>query len=141
MVAEAVLLKWSDLSKPFDIEADASDYQLGSVLKQAGNPIAFFSRKLTPPRRKYTTIMKELLSIVETLSEFRSLLKGNEIRVQTDHNVCYSHQRTRFNVAPTIGRLCSHIHLQTWLVQCRSRFFISLSARGGRPGVVRRQTQ
>ena len=85
MVSEAILLQWPDLSQPFDIETDASDYQLGAVIKQNGNPIAFFSRKLTPSQRKYTTILKELLSIVETLSEFRSLLKGNEIRVHTDH--------------------------------------------------------
>lgn len=85
LIAEQILLQWPDLNKPFDIETDASDYQLGAVIKQDNVPVAFFSRKLTQAQRNYTTIEKELLSIVEVLAEFRSLLKGGEIRIYTDH--------------------------------------------------------
>ena len=85
LIAEQIMLSWPDLNKPFDIETDASDFQLGAVIKQDGRPIAFFSRKLTNAQRNYTTIEKELLSIVEVLAEFRSLLKGGEIRIYTDH--------------------------------------------------------
>jgi hypothetical protein len=85
MIASHVLLTYPDPNLPFDIEPDASDYQLGAVIKQLGKPIAFFSRKLTSSQRNYSTIEKELLSSVETLEEYRSLLKGAEIRIHTDH--------------------------------------------------------
>ena len=49
------------------------------------HPIAFFSRKLPPSQRNYTTLEKELLSIVETLVEYRTILYGNKILAFIDH--------------------------------------------------------
>ena len=59
--------------------------QLGSVISQEGKPIAFYSRKLNPAQTRYTTTERELLSIVETLKEFRNILFGQQLVVHTDH--------------------------------------------------------
>jgi RNase H-like domain found in reverse transcriptase/Reverse transcriptase (RNA-dependent DNA polymerase)/Integrase zinc binding domain len=90
IIAQEVLLTHPNFSKPFEIHTDASKYQLGSVISQEGKPIAFYSRKLTPPQLNYTTTEKELLAIVETLKEFRNILLGQTIIVYTDHkNLTY----------------------------------------------------
>ena len=70
LVASETLLAYLDHNIPFHIETDASDLQLGTVIKQNGKPVAFYTHKLTPAQRNYSTIEKELLSIVEPFREF-----------------------------------------------------------------------
>ena len=55
------------------------------MISQDGKPIAFYSRKLNDAQTRYTTTERELLSIVETLKEYRNILLGHEIEVFTDH--------------------------------------------------------
>lgn len=96
LVAQETLLVYPDPNVPFLIETDASDYQLGAVLKQNGKPVAFFSRKLTEPQRKYSVIEKELLSILETLEEFRQMIWGTKILIRTDHqNLAHANIRSQ----------------------------------------------
>ena len=85
VLARATLLAYPDFSKEFVIHTDASKFQLGSVISQDNKPIAFYSRKLKPAQTRYTTTERELLSIVETLKEFRNILLGQRIVVHTDH--------------------------------------------------------
>ena len=90
IIAKEVMLAYPDFSLPFEIHTDASHYQLGAVISQQGRPIAFYSRKLNPAQTRYTTTERELLSIVETLKEYRNILLGHEIEVFTDHkNLVY----------------------------------------------------
>ena len=85
VIARETLLAYPDFNQPFDIHTDASHTQLGAVISQNNKPIAFYSRKLNPAQTRYTTTERELLSIVETLKEFRNILLGQQIVVYTDH--------------------------------------------------------
>ena len=90
LIAQETLLAFPDFSNPFEIHTDASKVQLGACISQEGKPIAFYSRKLNPAQTRYTTTERELLSIVETLKEFRNILLGQELVVYTDHeNLTY----------------------------------------------------
>jgi hypothetical protein len=72
------------------VYADASNKQLGSVIIQEGKRLAFYSRKLNSAQKRYITGEQELLSIVETLKEFRDILLGQQAIVHTDHlNILY----------------------------------------------------
>ena len=93
IVARETLLAYPDFTKPFHIYTDASKHQMGAVIVQDGKPIAFYSKKLSPAQTRYTTTERELLSIVETCKEFRTILLGHEIIVHTDHlNLTYKQQ-------------------------------------------------
>ncbi|MGH3055234.1 MAG: RNase H-like domain-containing protein, partial [Gaiellaceae bacterium] len=85
IMGRQILLTFPNFSIPFHIYTDASDAQLGSVIMQDEKPIAFYSRKLTPTQRRYTVMERELLSIIETLKEYRGILLGFPLYIYTDH--------------------------------------------------------
>lgn len=85
VISKQVLLSYPDFNAPFVIYTDASKTQLGGVITQDNKPLAFYSRKLNPAQTRYTTTERELLSIVETLKEYRTILLGHKIIVYTDH--------------------------------------------------------
>jgi hypothetical protein len=79
------VLIFSDFNRFFEIHTDASDYQLGSVISQDQKPIAFYGKKLTATQRNYTGREREMLSIVETLNEFCTMLLGHKLKIYADH--------------------------------------------------------
>ena len=101
LVIKDTLLVFPDSNRQFLIETDASNYQLGAVIKQCNDKlqqnmsIAFYSQKLTPTQQNYTTIEKELLTIVEVFKEFHQMLLGSKLIVYTDHKNL-THHMTHF---------------------------------------------
>ena len=58
--------------------------------------IALYSRKITGDQKRYTVTKKELLSIVKTLKEFRTILLGKIMRIYTNHkNLMCKHFNNR----------------------------------------------
>ena len=85
IVGQETLLSYPDFDIPFEIYTDASHTQLGAVISQNNKPIAFYSKKLQLAQTQYTATEGELLSIVETLKEFKIILLGQQIEVYTNH--------------------------------------------------------
>jgi hypothetical protein len=85
MISQDCMLRYPDQNLPFHIYTDASDCHLGAVIVQNGIPIAYYSRKLTETQKKYTTLVKELLSIFMTFKEFETMLLSADITIHTDH--------------------------------------------------------
>lgn len=84
-LAKAVLLSLPDFTQPFDIYGDASGKQIGELIQQQGTLIASYSRSLAPAQRNYTTMELELLSVVEILKEYKTILLRFPVVVHTDH--------------------------------------------------------
>jgi hypothetical protein len=85
------MLSFPDYGRKCFLFTDASKYQIGAVVIQKNDdgtwraPIAFFSKKMNPAQQKYTVMEQELLSIVESLKFFRTMLLGHLIVIYTDH--------------------------------------------------------
>ena len=82
-----------DWTKPFFLATDASDVGIGAVLLQPDDkgfehPVSYFSKKLSPCQRKYSTVEKETLAVIMALQHYEAYLAGgvSPIEVRTDHN-------------------------------------------------------
>ena len=59
-----------DHNKWFGIHTNTSDFQLGTCIIQERRPVAYFSCILTMSQQNYTTLEKEILSIIALLKGF-----------------------------------------------------------------------
>ncbi|KFD60666.1 hypothetical protein M514_27175 [Trichuris suis] len=86
----APILRLPDFTKPFTLDVDASGEGIGAVLSQryedGEHPVAYASRALTKPERRYCATRRELLALVWACKHFRPYLYGARFSVRTDHN-------------------------------------------------------
>ncbi|KHJ41623.1 hypothetical protein D918_08270 [Trichuris suis] len=77
------VLQLPDFSVPFILDTDVSDTAIGAVLSQTDvqgreHPVAFASRTLTRPDRRYCVTRREMLAVITFVEQFRPNLR-------TDH--------------------------------------------------------
>ena len=98
------VLAYPDPEKPFVLTTDASGRALGGVISQDHGkglqPIAFYSRKLTPAERNYPTHDREMLALIASLKHWRHYLMGAaRSRAYTDHQAL-RHFATQPHLSP-----------------------------------------
>ena len=64
MLVKAMLLRYPDHNKPFHIYTNASNVQFGAAIFQEGHLVALYTHKLNSSQRNYSTIDKELLTML-----------------------------------------------------------------------------
>ena len=74
-----------DLHQPFEIETNASDYALDTVISQSSHPVVFHSDTFSDTVRRYSTYENELYAIVQALKQWRHYIIGKETIILTDH--------------------------------------------------------
>jgi transposase InsO family protein len=88
-VASAPVIHMPDLSKPFVLTTDASNFAVGAVLTQGAGAdervIAFESKKLSPAETRYPVHDREMLAVIYALKKWRHYLLGTHTTVVTDH--------------------------------------------------------
>jgi len=101
----APTLSCPNFEEPFVLQTDASSVGLGAVLTQTiegeEKVIAFASRALADPEKRYSVTEQECLAVVWAIQKFRPYLEGYKFTVITDH----SSLRWLHNLKNPTGRL------------------------------------
>ena len=88
LLVSTPLMRNPDFTRTFVVQTDAFGTGVGAVLSQGEDgdrQVAYFSRKLLPREKAYSTIQKECLAVVLALKYFQVYLLGKPFVVQTDH--------------------------------------------------------
>jgi hypothetical protein len=133
LMAADVLLDYLSHNIPFEFYTEASDYQLGAVIMQNGKPVAYYYlQKLNAMQRNYTTMEKELLSVIMMLQEFHPVPYQAKLTVftypktLTYHNLNLQHVCCWRNVLEELSNL--EIHQRARQCYCGCLFLSSHQA-------------
>ena len=100
------ILALPKVDRPYVIETDASEYQIGCTLLQEQDdglphPVGYWSRSLTQAERNYSTTERECLSVVWAVTSLRPYIENTKFTVRTDHDCL----RWLMNLTESTGRL------------------------------------
>ena len=99
IMAQDTLVSLPQYGQEFTVHTDANDEHIGGIISQdTGEKVrilAYFSKKFNKAQESYPVTEKELLSTVETLKTFRTMLLDQKITVYTDH-LNLTHHNTQF---------------------------------------------
>jgi len=86
---EAPILAYPDISKPYKVYTDASNFAIGAALVQDSEMgervIQYLSHQLNETQQRWPIIEKEAYAIVYSVQKFRPYLLGSKFTVMTDH--------------------------------------------------------
>jgi cleavage and polyadenylation specificity factor subunit 1 len=104
-LSQAALLAHPDSTATLALVTNALTTAMGAVLQQqvqdVWQPLAFFSRKLSPAQQKYSAYDRELLSIDEAVRYFCHMLEARHFTIITDHKpLVYAFQQKRDECSP-----------------------------------------
>src|SRR6218665_3320191 len=86
-----VTLYTFDVTKPFNLCCNSSDYAVAAVLTSkitvvSNGQFFFITQKLTDTQRRWATIEKEAYAIVWALTKLKGVIIESKIHIFTDHN-------------------------------------------------------
>lgn len=113
-LSNAALLAHPNCGAKLALVSDASDTAIGAVLQQLQDsvwqPLAFFSRKLSPSQQKYSPYDRELLAIYEAVKYFRHMVEARHFTIYTDHKpISFAFHERKHNCSPRQYRHLDYI--------------------------------
>ena len=132
------VLAFPDYTKPFILDTDASEDGIGAVLSQVHDDakehvVAYDSRLLRKPERKYCVTRRELLAVVDFTKHFRPYLLGRPFTLRSDHGSLIWLQNFKdpegqlAKMARAVGRVRLHHFTpgrnQTWKQDTQCKLF------------------
>ena len=72
---------YPDFEQPFEVQCDASDSGIASILSQNGRVISYASRTLQKHDKNYSTIEKECLAVIWSIKYFKYYLGGHKFTI------------------------------------------------------------
>ena len=98
-LTSALVLKFPDFKKPFEVHTDTSDFAIGGVLMEEGRPVAFESKKLSDVERRWPTHEKEMWAVVHCLKLWQHYLGLEYTKVYTN-NGSVRYFETQLKITP-----------------------------------------